>query len=81
MPPQRVEPPAVVFVGDEVARTVEVDVLVLVAVGPAADLVDAAHANGPADEVGVAQGEVDGVVSAEAGADGDEERVVVLLLR
>src|SRR5256885_2622491 len=58
--------PLAVEVRDERRRAVEVAGLVPVTVEERMDVVDAGEADGPADDVGVARGEVRGVVRAEA---------------
>jgi predicted RNA-binding protein len=74
-------------VGDEEAGHVEVDVLVTVAVEEVLEMfewrgevVSAAEANHFLEEVRVFEGEVSGVVGAEAAAGGDEGWVRVFLL-
>src|SRR5262245_40199192 len=77
-PPQGLQPRGVVLVVEEVAGVVEVDRFVVVTVREPAEVAQAAHAQNAADLMGVAQAEVEGVVAAEAGAGGDQERVRVL---
>src|SRR4051794_11781267 len=61
-PLQRGDPARVLLAHDEIDRVVEVDRLVVEAVGEAPDVIDAAHADHPPDRLGVAEGEVGGVV-------------------
>src|SRR5437868_14980241 len=49
---QVVEPPTIVLVGQIFNRVVVVDIIVMIAVGPLADVVDAAHADGAAHQLG-----------------------------
>ena len=74
-------------VGDKETRHVEVDILVAVAIEEVlevgewgGEVIAAAEANHFVEEVGVFEGEVGGVIGAEAAAGGDEGRVRVFLL-
>jgi hypothetical protein len=74
-------------VGDEEARHVEIDVLVAVAIEEVlevfewgGEVVAAAEAYHFVEEVGVFEGEVGGVVGAEAAAGGDQRRMRIFLL-
>src|SRR6266536_3403663 len=60
--------PLAVEIRDERRRAVEVAGLVPVTVEELVDVIDAGKADGAADDVGVARGEVRGVVGAEARA-------------
>src|SRR5262249_32987287 len=71
------QPCWVVLILDEVARIIEIDVVVRVAVGKALDVVEATHPNRPVNQVRIAKGEIDGMVSTEACAGSDNEWVGV----
>ena len=71
------QPCWVVLILDEVARTIEIDVVVSVAVGKSLDVVEATHPDRPVDQVRIAKSEIDCVVSTEARASGDQEWVGV----
>src|SRR3954454_23165853 len=60
--------PFAVHVRDVRGRAVEVAVLVPVAVELRMDVVDAGEADGAADDVGIARGEIGGVIRAETRA-------------
>src|SRR5687768_3932575 len=66
LPAQRVEPPGVPLVADEVRRVVRIDAPVVVVAGLLADVVEAAEAEHPLHVIGMAEGEAGGVVRAEA---------------
>lgn len=77
--PHLLQPPRVVLVFDELHRVVEVDVVVVVPVGPVADVVQAVHGQHAAYQIGVAKGEVDRLIRAEAGPQHHQEGVGVAL--
>src|SRR5690348_4817079 len=69
----------IVLVLDEVTGIIEIDIIVRVAIGKTLDIVAATQPYNPADQVGVAQSEIDGVVSAKASPCSNQVRVGVAL--
>lgn len=61
--------------GDEVDGVVEIDIVVIVAVGEGPDVEDAAHREAIGGETGMAEGEIGGMVAAEAAAGQGDARV------
>ena len=74
-----VEVPCVAEVGQVVRGQVEIDIFVVVAVEKACHVEGAGHRKQSGEHVGVAEGDVGGVESAEAAAQGDHVRIPVLL--
>src|SRR5262249_51824905 len=70
----------IVLVGDVVAGVIEVDVVVIVAVGELANVIKPAHTEGPAHAVRITQRKVDGMVGPKAGPRANNERIRVQLL-
>src|SRR5579885_2372408 len=77
---QRLNARCVVFVLDEINGIIEINGIVIIAIGPAPNIIRAAEANGAVNPFRVAQGEVDGVVRAKAGSGGHQEGVGVAVV-
>src|SRR5215469_5803698 len=72
---QAVKEPGVFETGEIIKRRMQVRILVVIAVEEAlGDIESAGHAHGVSHEIGMAEREVDGVVSAEAAAGGGHLR-------
>src|SRR5579884_2996742 len=65
------------FVLDESAGIIEVDIIVRVATGKTRNVVEATHCDNAADPFGVAKGEICSMVSAEACASGNQKGIRV----
>src|SRR5437667_5514608 len=74
---QSCQSPRVVFVLDEGAGIIEIDIIVRVATGKTRNVVEATHADNAANPFRVTKGEICSMVSAEARTSGNQEGIRV----
>src|SRR2546421_4035503 len=77
--PHCIQPRRILLVLDEVARVIEIDIVIRVAICKTFDVVAAAQADNAVDQLRVTESKIDGVISAEAGAGRDQVRIRVKL--
>src|SRR6266478_5881576 len=71
------QPGRVMLIPHEIAGIVEIDIVVRVAISKTADVVEATQSDDSADQVRMAKGKIDGMISAEARAGSDKEGIGV----
>ena len=77
--PQGIQPRRIVFVLDEVAGIIEIDIIVRVATRKILDVVVAAQPDNPADQLRVTESEIDSMVRTKASPGSDQVRVGIML--
>lgn len=78
--PQRCEASFIVFMADEHRWIVEIEIVVGIAISEAADIAQPRQAEDAVDESRVPQAKTQGMEAAKAAAQGNEERIGVLVL-